>query len=195
MRRPGGRDYPDIFKNLRPRVRNVVPGRWWNVRKYFFPQRHIGMSLDLGNATPVKDHQSFLIPRSRVPAYALSRFELHRASAHPAGLWSSCEQWAVAPRTVQGKSNRLPLCMFLRRDDAERERDTDEYKLNVPHGVVRSPEAVCSSDQSQAVRQLAVCRADQRFDEQRSGLSPLWHSLAEFVQLVGDPIGYLVHQV
>jgi len=138
MRRAGGRYYPDVFKSLSPCVRDVVSCRWWNIRKHFLRQRHVGMSFDLGNATPVKYHQSFFMPRSRVPADALSRFELHRASPHPACLWSTFEQWAVAPGTVQGKSNRITFCTFLRRDDAEREGDTDEYNLNVPHGDVRS---------------------------------------------------------
>ena len=97
MRLASGRYYPDVCKGLRACVRDVVPCPWWNVRQHLLHERHIGMSLDIGNATPVQYHQGFLIPRSRVPAYALTRLELHRAAPHPACLRCSFEQWAVAP--------------------------------------------------------------------------------------------------
>src|ERR1039458_2837154 len=73
MRRASGRYYPDVFKGLRPCVRDVVPCCRWNVRQHLLRERHIAMSLDIGNATPVQYHQSFLVPRSRVPAYDLTR--------------------------------------------------------------------------------------------------------------------------
>src|SRR5208282_5570674 len=134
MRRASGRHYPDIFKGLRPCVRDVVAGRWWNVRERLLHERHIGMAADIGNATAVQYHQSFLISRSRVPAYALTRFELHRTAPHPVRLRFSFEQWAITPGAVQGKSHRLTLGVLLRRNGAERDGDTDKYQLDVRHG-------------------------------------------------------------
>jgi len=58
-------------------VRDVVPCRWRDVRQHLLHERYIGMSLDIGNATSMQDYQSFLICRSRVPAHALARLELH----------------------------------------------------------------------------------------------------------------------
>ena len=75
------------------------------------------------------------------------------------GLWQSTrlrcsfEQWAVASSTLQGKGHRLTLCTLLRRNDAEREGDTDkyQYQLDLRQGSSGQSFSECGDDRASLI--------------------------------------------
>jgi len=54
-------DYPDVLQDVGASVGDIVPCRRGNVGQHVFFERDVWMTLDVGNAAAVQDHESFFI--------------------------------------------------------------------------------------------------------------------------------------